>query len=115
MTEVHNVRSSLKLCKEQGRVYLVKVKITMFNSSKRMWYWTELKKSCQPGVVHARFCVFKARVKVFTEDKSIEALGVNNTDSNSGPGRLSRILELLLSSVTNLKTFNLFSCSLASA
>lgn len=26
MTEVHNVRSSLKLCKEQGRVYRVKVK-----------------------------------------------------------------------------------------
>lgn len=114
MTEVHNVRSSLKLCKEQGRVYLVKVKITTFNSSKRMWYWTELKKSCQLGVVHASLCVHKARVQMFTEDKSTEALGLSNTDNNSGTGRLSRIFDLLLPRVTNLKPFILFSCNLAS-
>lgn len=81
MTQVHNVMSSLKLCKEQGRVYLVKVKVTMFNSSKWMWYWTELKKSCQLGLVHASLRVFKARAQVFMEDKSTEVLRVTNTDT----------------------------------
>lgn len=56
MTEVHNVRSSLKLYMEQGTIYLAKVKITMFNSSKTMWNWTELKKSCQLG---AGYCACK--------------------------------------------------------
>lgn len=81
MTEVHNVRSSLKLRKEQGRVYLVKVKNTMFNSSKRMWYWRELRKSCQLGAVHTSLHVFKVRVQVLTEDKSIEALEVTITET----------------------------------
>lgn len=81
MTEVHNATSSLKLCKEQGRIYLVKVKVTMFNSSKRMWYCTELKKSCQLGAVHASSHVFKARVEVLMEDKSTESLRVTNTDT----------------------------------
>lgn len=81
MTEVHNVRSSLKLRKEQGRVYLVKVKNTMFNSSKRTWHWRELRKSCQLGAVHASLHVFKVRVQVFTEDISSEALGITNTET----------------------------------
>jgi len=39
MTEVHNIRSRLKMLhKEQGRVYLVKVVRAMFESSKRTWH-----------------------------------------------------------------------------